>query len=73
MLEVIDIINEGLLAHKYILLRRPASLMVVPILYLIAAQLYRGRSPERPLIWCAHASTLVMLVRVRTVRFGRLW
>ncbi len=37
-------------------------LMSIPILYLIAAQFYRGHSPERPLIWCAHASTAVMLL-----------
>jgi hypothetical protein len=37
-------------------------LMLIPILYLVAAQLYRGHSPERPLIWCAHASTGIMLV-----------
>ncbi len=37
-------------------------LMVIPILYLIAAHLYRGHTPEKPLAWCAHAATVVMLV-----------
>lgn len=37
-------------------------LMLIPILYLIAARLYKGHTPEQPLIWCAHASTAVMLV-----------
>ncbi len=30
MPEIIDIVNEGLLAHKYVLLRRPSSFVVVP-------------------------------------------
>src|SRR5207302_3574 len=29
---------------------------------LIAARLYQGHSPEKPLVWCAHASTAVMIV-----------
>lgn len=37
-------------------------LMVVPILYLVAARLYRGHSPEEPLIWVGHASTVVMMI-----------
>jgi hypothetical protein len=37
-------------------------LMLIPILYLIAAHLYRGHSQEAPLVWCAHASTAVMIV-----------
>ena len=37
-------------------------LMVIPVLYLIAAHLYRGHSPEKPLVWCAHASTVVMML-----------
>ncbi|MCI0684206.1 MAG: hypothetical protein L0Y71_19020 [Gemmataceae bacterium] len=36
--------------------------MLVPLAYLIAARLYRGHSPEQPLIWVAHASTVLMLV-----------
>jgi len=28
--EVIDIINEGLISHKYVLIRRPSSFTVVP-------------------------------------------
>jgi hypothetical protein len=38
------------------------ALMLIPIVYLIAAHLYRGHSPEKPLVWCAHLSTAVMLV-----------
>jgi hypothetical protein len=37
-------------------------LMVIPILYLVAARLYQGHTPERPLVWCAHASTAVMIL-----------
>jgi hypothetical protein len=37
-------------------------LMIIPIIYLVAARLYRGHTPEEPLIWVAHTSTLVMLV-----------
>jgi hypothetical protein len=36
-------------------------LMLVPILYLIAARLYRGHSPERPLILVALVATAAML------------
>jgi hypothetical protein len=37
-------------------------LMLIPIAYLIAARLYRGRSEEQPLLWVSHAATAVMLV-----------
>ena len=36
--------------------------MLIPIAYIAAARLYRGHTPERPLVWCAHAATVVMLV-----------
>jgi hypothetical protein len=36
-------------------------LMLVPIAYLIAARLYRGKPEERPLLWVSHVATLVML------------
>ena len=36
--------------------------MIVPILYLIAAYLYRGHSPETPLIWAAQGAVAIMLV-----------
>lgn len=37
-------------------------LMLIPLAYLIAARLYRGHSPERPLTWVAHAAAGVMLI-----------
>jgi hypothetical protein len=37
-------------------------LMLIPIAYLIAARLYRGRSEEQPLLWVSHAATAGMLV-----------
>jgi hypothetical protein len=37
-------------------------LMLLPIVYLGAARLYRGRSEEQPLLWVSHAATAVMLV-----------
>ncbi len=36
-------------------------LMIVPILYLIASYLYRGHTPEMPLLWVAHGAVAVML------------
>jgi hypothetical protein len=39
-------------------------LMIVPILYLLAARLYRGHTQEKPLVWVAHSATGVMLVAV---------
>ena len=40
------------------------ALMVIPILYAIAARLYRGHSLESPLAWAGQAATAVMLVAV---------
>ena len=40
------------------------GLMLIPIAYLIAARMWRGHSPERPLGWIAHAATAVILVHV---------
>jgi hypothetical protein len=37
-------------------------LMLLPIVYLIAARLYRGRTEEQPMLWVSHAATAVMLV-----------
>jgi hypothetical protein len=37
-------------------------LMLIPLAYLVAARLYRGHTPERPLTLVAHAATAVMLV-----------
>jgi hypothetical protein len=37
-------------------------LMLIPLLYLLAARLYRGHSQEKPLIWLARAATVVMLI-----------
>jgi hypothetical protein len=37
-------------------------LILVPIVYVLAAWLSRGHSQERPLIWVAHAATAVMLI-----------
>lgn len=36
-------------------------LMAVPIVYIVASRLWRGRSPENPLAQIAHASTAVIL------------
>ena len=38
--------------------------MIVPILYMIAARLYRGHTQENPLVWVAHAATGVMIAAV---------
>ena len=38
--------------------------MIVPILYIIAARLYRGHTQENPLVWVAHAATGVMIAAV---------
>jgi hypothetical protein len=37
-------------------------LMAIPILYLIASYLYQGRPAQKPLVWAAHAATVVMIV-----------
>ncbi len=39
-------------------------LMLIPIGYLVAARLWRGRSPEQPLGWVAHAATATILFHV---------
>jgi len=39
-------------------------LMLIPIAYLLASRLWRGRSPERPLYWVAQAATAVIMVHV---------
>jgi hypothetical protein len=38
------------------------ALMIIPLAYLVASRLYRGHTPERPLVWVAQAATAVMLV-----------
>src|SRR5262249_13649171 len=35
--------------------------VLVPIAYLVAARLYRGMTPERPLLWVANAAMVLML------------
>ncbi|MFO0880696.1 MAG: hypothetical protein U0840_25400 [Gemmataceae bacterium] len=37
-------------------------LMLLPIIYLVAAHLYHNTSPARPLLWVSHAGTGVMLL-----------
>jgi hypothetical protein len=37
-------------------------LMLLPIVYVVAARLYRGQSAEQPLVWVSHTATVVMLV-----------
>jgi hypothetical protein len=37
-------------------------LMLIPLLYLGAARLYQGHTPEKPLLWVARAATVVMLI-----------
>lgn len=39
-------------------------LMVIPIGYIIASRLWRGRIPERPLGWIAHTATGIILFHV---------
>ena len=39
-------------------------MMVVPILYMLAARMYRGHTQENPLVWVAHAATGVMIAAV---------
>ena len=43
-------------------LEQARLLMLIPLAYLIAARLWMGHSPERPLVWVAHAATAVILV-----------
>jgi hypothetical protein len=35
--------------------------MIVPILYLLASYLYRGHTPENPLIWAAHGAVVLLV------------
>ena len=37
-------------------------LMLVPLAYLVASRLYRGRPSETAVVWAAHAGTVVLLV-----------
>lgn len=41
-----------------------AWLMLIPLAYLIAARLWMGHSPERPLVWVSHTATAVILAHV---------
>jgi hypothetical protein len=45
-------------------------LMVIPVLYITAARAYRDHTPETPLAWCAHASTIVMVLASLYVAAG---
>lgn len=38
--------------------------MIVPVVYIVAARFYRGHTPERPLTWAAHTATGVMVLAV---------
>ena len=40
------------------------GVMIVPILYIIAARCYRGHSAEKPLIWVGHIATEIMILAV---------
>jgi hypothetical protein len=44
--------------------QQAAALMLIPMLYMLAARFWRGRIPERPLGWVAHAGTAVILLHV---------
>src|SRR5262249_37304914 len=37
-------------------------LMIVPILYVLAARLYKGGPTEQPLVWVAHSATVLLLI-----------
>jgi hypothetical protein len=39
-------------------------LMVIPILYMLTSQIYRGHTQENPLVWAAQTATAVILVVV---------
>ena len=41
-------------------LQQTLLLMLIPIAYLVASRLWRGRPPERPLGWIAHTATAVI-------------
>jgi hypothetical protein len=36
-------------------------LMLLPVVYVVAARLYRGHTSETPLVYCGHLATLVLL------------
>jgi len=39
-------------------------LMLIPISYVAASRMWRGQSPERPLVWIAHTATGIVLFHV---------
>jgi hypothetical protein len=41
--------------------RQAPLVMIVPILYLLASYLYRGHTPEKPLIWAAHGAVALLV------------
>jgi hypothetical protein len=46
-------------------------LMLVPLVYLLAARAYRGGPSERPLVWLAHAATgLLLIASLSTALYG---
>jgi hypothetical protein len=45
-------------------LAQASLVMLVPLAYLVAARLWMGHTPERPLVWVAHAGTAVILLHV---------
>lgn len=36
-------------------------LMAIPVLYLVASNLYKDRPEQMPLLWCGHAATILMI------------
>ena len=44
--------------------RQAPFLMLIPIAYILASRLWRGRPPEHPLAWVAQSATVVMLGHV---------
>lgn len=50
---------QGILAWQ----SQTALLMLIPIGYLIAARLWRGHSPEKPLAWIAQTAVVALVVR----------
>lgn len=49
-----------------------AILMVIPVLYLAASHLWRGKQPEWPLYWVAHGATAVILGHVMVASLENL-
>lgn len=47
-------------------------LMLIPLGYLIASRLWKGRSPERPLVWIAHTATGLILIHGILATLGSL-